>query len=271
MTPFTVKSKTSGDSIAVPCGKCPTCLARRVSGWSFRLMQQDKISETSNFITLTYDTQNVPITNKGFMSLNKRDVQLFFKRLRKSHDSGRLPIKYYAVGEYGGKTLRPHYHIILFNAQIELIQPAWQNGECHYGTVTGASVGYTLKYMSKPSRIPLHANDDRLKEFSLMSKGLGANYLTDAMRNWHLADCDNRMYVNVDGNKKVSMPRYFKDKIYSDEQRKRVAYFSRLEMIKREQKAMQEEGDNYYRNRSEKHIAEFKKMHSRSNQLRNKI
>lgn len=112
------------------------------------------------------------------MDLSKRDIQLFLKRLRKAHESHRgqmQPIKYYAVGEYGGITGRPHYHIILFNADIELIQDAWQNGQVHYGKVSGASVGYTLKYMTKPSRIPMHRNDDRTKEFSLMSKGLGKN------------------------------------------------------------------------------------------------
>lgn len=110
------------------------------------------------------------------MSLAKRDVQLFFKRLRKSQPEG-TSIKYYTVGEYGGKTFRPHYHAIVFNAAINTIQDAWQMGTVHYGTVSGASIGYTLKYMAKISRIPLHSNDDRVPEFALMSKGLGEAYL----------------------------------------------------------------------------------------------
>lgn len=167
----------------VPCGKCPECRARRISGWSFRLTEQQKVSNSSWFITLTYDTDNVPITKSGFMDLQKRDLQLFFKRLRKAHEEqlrvlqtgigipiSRLSLKYYACGEYGGRTRRPHYHIILFNASIELIQTAWDKGQVHYGQVTGASIGYTLKYISKPSKIPQHRNDDRTKEFSLMSK-----------------------------------------------------------------------------------------------------
>lgn len=169
--PFIVKDKIKGD-IPVPCGKCPPCLKRRASGWSFRLMQEDKKAQSSQFITLTYDTQNVPITKKGFMSLCKRDVQLFFKRLRKANKSG-TKIRYYIVGEYGGKTYRPHYHIILFNTPVEIIQAAWKNGSVYYGNVTGASVGYTLKYMCKPRRIPLHQNDDRIPEFAHMSKESG--------------------------------------------------------------------------------------------------
>lgn len=171
MSPITMQR--DGANNTFPCGKCPQCVARRSSAWSFRLMQEDKRSVSSLFLTLTYENCNCPISPKGFMVLSKRDVQLFFKRLRKAHrknsDNDR-PIKYYAVGEYGGRTHRPHYHIILFNAKLELIQPAWDKGQIHYGKVSGASIGYTLKYMCKTRRYPLHANDDRISEFALMSK-----------------------------------------------------------------------------------------------------
>lgn len=179
-TPFVVRRDEV--NISVPCGKCEKCTKRRISGWSFRLIQQDKIAQTSYFITLTYDPKKVPITRNGFMVLDKKHLQNFFKRLRKSHEGLPIrdrndPIKYYAVGEYGGKSYRPHYHIILFNSKLELIQEAWNMGQVHYGDVTGASVGYTMKYISKPRRIPMHINDDRIPEFALMSKGLGSNYL----------------------------------------------------------------------------------------------
>lgn len=193
-SPYLVRNKVrtltnDQDTIPVPCGKCPNCINRRSSGWSFRLMEEDKKAVSSSFITLTYDSKFVPLTSNGFMGLRKRDLQLFFKRLRFAQDrynklyqaQGKnvQPIKYYACGEYGGKTKRPHYHIILFNAKLELIQDAWIDaksrthlGQVHYGTVSGASVGYTLKYLQKRKRIPEHGRDDREKEFALMSKGL---------------------------------------------------------------------------------------------------
>lgn len=173
INPITLQS---GD--IVPCSKCLNCKKRRVSGWSFRLMQQLKISQSARFITLTYDTNHVPITKRGFMSLDKTDFQKFIKRLRKAQkDVGN--IKYYAVGEYGGRTMRPHYHAIIFNADVKLIQPAWSLngidiGMVHYGEVNEATIGYTLKYISKASKVPLHRNDDRVKEFSLMSKDLAS-------------------------------------------------------------------------------------------------
>lgn len=177
ISPFRTKNN-NGDYELVPCGKCPNCLKRKISGWSFRLMQEHKVSKNGYFITLTYDTTTVPISKSGFMELNKRDVQLFFKRLRKAQAKHSRcmdrqmgsPLKYYAVGEYGGRTMRPHYHAIIFNVSRELIQDAWNRGSVHYGEISEASVGYTLKYICKPSKVPLHKNDDRQKEFSLMSK-----------------------------------------------------------------------------------------------------
>ena len=122
LTPFYVKERHTNDEIPVPCGRCPVCSARRVSGWSFRLMKEGERSSSSYFITLTYDTNHVPISPKGYMSLSKTDIQKFFKRLRKTNEE---KIKYYVVGEYGSKTMRPHYHIILFNAKLETILKAW--------------------------------------------------------------------------------------------------------------------------------------------------
>lgn len=174
LTPFHKKN----DDTLFPCGKCIECTKRRASAWSFRLMEQDKISVSAHFITLTYDIKHVPLTEKGYMTLNQRHMQLFIKKLRKTHaESKQFPIRYYYVGEYGGKTNRPHYHIILFNAEVEKVQPAWQYGQVHYGTVGGASIGYTLKYITKARRIPEHKNDDRVREFSNMSKGIGVDYI----------------------------------------------------------------------------------------------
>lgn len=236
----------------VPCGKCENCRKTRISSWSFRLMNEDRAATSSYFLTLTYDTDNVPLTRAGYMDLSKRDLQLFFKRLRRWHDrkaGNSLPLKYYAVGEYGGRYMRPHYHVILFNADLEILigkpmamavrrgdieldgkRPfmceSWSHhkedrpiGHITIGSVSEASVGYTMKYVSKVSKVPLHRNDDRTPEFSLMSKGLGVNYLTKAMVNWHMSDMQNRQYCVLQDGKKIAMPRYYKEKMLNEEER----------------------------------------------------
>jgi hypothetical protein len=216
MKPFQKKVETNIHYL--PCGKCPYCLKRRVNSWAFRLMEEEKQSSSSHFLTLTYDDEHLPVTEDGEVTLLKRDLQLYLKRLRKQNKE---KLKYYACGEYGSKTFRPHYHMILFNAQFETIQSAWSRdgrslGHIYFGDVKDASVVYTLKYMSK---IKKDWNDTRLKEFSLMSKGIGTNYMTNQMKNWHYQDLENRMYCNLKDGKKIAMPRYYKDKIYNAEQR----------------------------------------------------
>lgn len=210
----------------VPCSSCLNCKKTRVSGWSFRLMKEAETSVSAFFLTLTYNTDHVPITPKGYMTLERTHVPSFLKRLRQAHfrKYGKLyktikPIKYYAAGEYGDTYKRPHYHIILLNADKDLIDQSWTLGEVHHGELTIASVGYTLKYVNKGKRIPEHKNDDRIKEFSLMSKGIGKNYLTDQKINWHKDNITERMYINLTDGKKIPMPRYYKEKIYTKGQR----------------------------------------------------
>ena len=98
----------------VPCGKCPACLENRRQDWAIRIMEESKNYDFNYFITLTYDENHYPKDN----SVDKRAIQLFIKRLRKRL---KAPIKYYCVGEYGTKTRRAHYHVIVFNLSPDCI------------------------------------------------------------------------------------------------------------------------------------------------------
>lgn len=211
---------------AFPCGRCPNCRKNRVRQWMFRLLQEEKQYEEAHFVTLTYDTRTVPITPKGFMSLRKKDLQDFWKRLRKAQPGTK--IRYYVVGEYGPKTDRPHYHAVVFGSGADFIGPAWNLGEVHIGRVSGASVAYTAGYINKPGgKIPRGDWDDRAPQFSCMSKGLGASFLTPAVERFYLADI-TRNYVVQDGYK-IGLPRYYRKKLpYTDEQREEMAEFAAM-------------------------------------------
>lgn len=259
----------------VPCGGCENCRKTRISNWSFRLLQEEKVSSSAYFLTLTYDSDNVPLTRAGYMDLSKRDLQLFFKRLRKGHSgNGESDIRYYAVGEYGGRYFRPHYHIILYNAELEILIgkklatavrrgsieldgkrafmcEAWSPydkpiGHITIGKVTEASVGYTMKYISKPSRVPQHRNDDRTPEFSTSSKGLGINYLSKAMIAWHKADMLNRQYCQTMDGKKICLPRYYKEKILDEEERYELSQLTKLLPKKEKKTTSRQRSEAYY-------------------------
>jgi len=213
---------------------------------------------------MTYDTKHVPLKPSGYMSLDKTDIQKFFKKLRKHPDNHQSQIRYYCVGEYGSKTNRPHYHVILFNATIPSIEASWKLGTIHYAPVNGATIGYTLKYISKTQKIPFHTNDDRERGKALMSKGLGSNYLAPNMIKWHKANKNERMYCNLPDGKKISMPRYYKDKMYSTEERKAIGYHARKLQLKELEKNLQD--PMYFRNKAEATIQAFRNMKNKESQ-----
>jgi hypothetical protein len=245
-------------------------MKRRTSGWSFRLVKEGQRSKNALFVTLTYNDEHIKRSKNNFKNLDKKDLQKFFKRLRKLTDE---KIKYYAVGEYGTQTMRPHYHIILFNSSPEIIQRAWNLdnkviGNIYLGSVNEASIGYTLKYMCKGGKIPQHKNDDRQKEFSIMSKGLGSNYLTSQMIDWHKADIEKRMYVPMMDNKKIAMPRYYKDKIYNEMEKQKVANAIKQMLENQTNDEMIELGEAYNAVMAERHLFAFKKMYKNAEEGR---
>jgi hypothetical protein len=265
LTPFSVTMKKHPFIIEIPCGKCPNCADRRLAGWAFRLEQEYKIAHSANFLTLTYADKHQPYDCLGYPTIVKKDVQQFMKNLRKLHPKNHRTIKYYTVGEYGGLSSRPHYHIIMFNHDITKIQSAWQMGNIHYGTVTPCSIIYSLKYMTKSKTVPAWDGDERLPEFSLFSKGLGKSYLTPQMITWHKNDLDNRMYLNIPGNKKIAMPRYYKQKMYNEEERKSI---SRATQAKLSDDLGRTLSDDEFHSQQVAILAAFKK---RQNQLKKNL
>jgi len=141
----------------------------------------------------------------------RSDVQNYFKRLRKTSKE----LKYYAVGEYGEKTNRPHYHAIVFNAENDDISSNWKAGFTHLENVTQAAIHYVTKYM-----INRKSDINRQKEFSLSSKGLGKSYV-DVAGETHKKQMSDTVYYA--GGHKSTMPRYLKQKIFDKEQLEIIA------------------------------------------------
>lgn len=215
-------------SVNVACGKCQPCLKRRVNQWAFRLIQEDRRSTSAYFITLTYDNEHVPLTARCNMTLRKKDLQDFFKRLRYYHEKDgiylseikknnriiRKAIKYYACGEYGGLFGRPHYHGIIFNCFPDSFSLAWTAGNIQFREADVPSIFYTLKYMDKRESDDFSYDDEIVKEFSIKSKGLGDNYITTETLRHHGSDLDNN-YV-MSGDHKIALPKYYARKFWPD-------------------------------------------------------
>lgn len=161
------------------CGRCLPCKINHRRLWTSRLLLEQLGHGDSCFITLTY--ADVPDGHHGppapwVWSLQPAHLRNFLKRLRKSRGS----FRYFAVGEYGDKKGRAHFHAALFGVSIlegEAIFAAWGHGSIHVGDLTRQSAGYISGYVTKKMT---KADDERLfgrhPEFSRASNrpGIGA-------------------------------------------------------------------------------------------------
>lgn len=111
----------------LPCGHCVGCREDQAREWSNRLLMEYQYNKDAWFLTLTYSKwyedhlkrDGVDLATgeyKKWLSLDKRDLQLFMKRLRKRFSDQKL--RFYAAGEYGEKNERPHFHLIIFGLKL---------------------------------------------------------------------------------------------------------------------------------------------------------
>lgn len=217
VSPYIVE--VDGCKVPVPCGKCIECLRDYQNDWAFRLTQEVKKAGFSWYLTLTFAPKKAHVAyNKACDEwqtyVEKRDVQLFLKRLRKRCPELRHNLKYFAIGEYGGDYNRAHYHIVLCSSAFPLGSYAkwyriflscWHRGFIKLKMTSEKNIGYVTKYMNKLDDSP-HIT----KPFKLMSKGLGLCYLTDKMVNYFF----NSFAVGVPFKKGyIKLPRYYKKKL----------------------------------------------------------
>lgn len=214
LSPIYVKDK-AGKYISASCGKCYACLSNYRNSWTFRLKEEERKSTSSYFVTLTYDD----LIRNTYGNVDREDCQKFMKRLRYYC---KIKFKYYLVSEYGSKTFRPHYHALLFfrdcidqDTVTDYIQKSWQCGFIQVGKAESASIHYVTKYIIRKS-INI---DGLLPTFTLMSKGIGIDYVKEK-EGYHNV---RNAYVVHEGGLKGVMPRYYKDKIYSETEKRLIA------------------------------------------------
>lgn len=150
---FKLEKGNKYEPVQLPCGKCPGCRADQARDWGTRCYHESLLHEQASFITLTYE--------EAPAAINKRDLQLFLKRMRKHYGE----IRYFGCGEYGERTRRPHYHMLLFGRDflegphiahindtryINLqVQKLWGHGQVDIAQLTPETCFYTAGYCLK--------------------------------------------------------------------------------------------------------------------------
>lgn len=230
-----------GRLLQLPCRKCVGCRLAKSREWANRAVMEQLYHDGSWFLTLTYDDEHLPPSYpcdpatgeilSVHATLVKRHVQDFLKRLR--FNTGQR-FRYFAAGEYGSQTYRPHYHLLLFGLQLndlsvisnnfagqpyyvsDMITKCWSNGIHILGPVTWQSASYVAQYTMKKAT---HGFDPRYydvaaiqPEYQTMSlkPGLGYQYYVDH------PDIFDYNYFSVStpqGGRKMIPPEYFR-KLY---------------------------------------------------------
>lgn len=256
----------------IPCGKCVGCRLDYSRQWANRIVLESKCYEKNKnwFITLTYNDENVPISNYvdtetgdiiHGLTLYKRDLQLFMKRLRKNYSKSL--IRFYACGEYGSQGKRPHYHLCLFNFTFETeelkkhsinnqgdpifthekIEEIWGKGFITIAPLNWETAAYTARYVMKKQYGKLaedyYTSQGKIPEFVQMSlhPGIGRPYYDKFKEK--IYELDEVTIPRKSGAIKSKPPEYF-DKLLEAEnpdlmekvKRKRAKLNNQLELKK---------------------------------------
>lgn len=160
----------------------------------------------STFVTLTYDDDHLPLLEDGSPTLERPDLVKYIKRLRRDFEP--IRIKYFAAGEYGENTDRPHYHAILFGvgADDKRIDENWLMGFTYSGTVTYQSARYVASYLYKKydGMLAEQVYGQRTIPFALQSKGLGKKWVVNNEK--YIRDNE---YITINGSA-MPIPRYYR-------------------------------------------------------------
>lgn len=247
-----VCKRTGTKYYEIPCGKCIGCRLEYSRQWANRMMMEAQYHDSNYFITLTYSDDFLPKNPvsdpdtgeylRDTDTLRKKHLSKFMKHLRKKLPEQKL--KFYGVGELGSRSLRPHYHIIVFGLVLDdlhlykrtpqgdvlytsdIINECWSNyyGRDSHGVsrydqigwavvapVTWETCAYTARYVTKKLSGPLEEwfiENNAEPPFSLMSRreGIGKKWYQEHP-DWYEYD-----YINLQTPKKglkFRPPRYF--------------------------------------------------------------
>lgn len=233
---FDKRKSLSGVPITIPCGECIGCRMSWRRQWAIRCMHEKRLHAASAFVTLTYADEFLPSPP----SLSFRHLQLFMKRLRLRRPVG---LRFFACGEYGDSSARPHYHLLLLNTDfadqrfykfsqsseslyrsVEL-SLLWPSGDAYIGSVTAQSAAYVCGYVTKKVGKPELLVPGFEPEFRVMSRrpGLGLGWFDKFKVEAYKHDSV------VLRSSEVAVPRYYDTKLELEQP-------GRLRLLKRERK-----------------------------------
>lgn len=215
--------------VPIACGKCMKCQKNKAREWQIRLTEELK-ERNGLFITLTFTEKDlIKLENialginpalEGYR-LDTATAHLAFNRFRLRYlkEIGHRPRGYFITELGHENTERLHFHGILFdNIGKEELGKIWKYGRVDIGEYCNErSIGYVTKYLYK--------KDERHSEYETpywTSPGLGAGWLKSKSAELQKKQGIKGDYYRFRDGVKTSMPIYYRNKLYSDEEREEL-------------------------------------------------
>lgn len=220
--------------VAVGCGRCIECMKQKRRNWQLRLCEELKISNECKFVTLTFSNEWFNELRKEFKgvqgyaldnSIATLAVRRFLERWRKEHGKS---VRHWLVTELGqDETERIHLHGIIWNRDLDKIERIWKYGHVWKGKrvneillnyVNEKTINYLIKYVGK-----IDLKHREYKSIVLCSKGIGANFIDDKARQYNKFNGEKtrEYYVNKQGFK-IGLPIYWRNKLWTEEEREKL-------------------------------------------------
>lgn len=305
----------------IPCGNCIGCRIDYSREWAKRCVLEAKGYEDGEcwFLTLTYDDEHKPQSydtnnlegkyiNKSTAEikdepdkkgdqiihingyLEPKHLQKFFKDLRRYYEYHYdiKGIRFYACGEYGDRTQRPHYHALVFGMPIptnklnwykrnELGDPLyyskelteiWGRGFVTIGELNYHTAAYVARYCTKKingasKENGFYEKQGKTPEFSRMSRrpGIGERYYRENREEIYKND-EIIMKTVKDMVIGERPPRYY-DRLYD------VDSPEDMELLKRKRKQAAEEAERLERWKST--LTKEERLKVKENSMRDKF
>ena len=230
-----LSSNPNYETALIPCQSCLECRLEYSRQWANRCMLEASTSHDNWFLTLTYDDEHLPKNDNGLPTLKKADIKKFNKDLRRYFEyhyqvNG---IRFFAAGEYGDTTARPHYHGIYFNLPLNdlvflfqkegsayfnspTLDKIWNKGFVVIADVCWDSCAYVARYVVKKQKgegSKVYKELDITPEFCHMSRnpGIAFDYYEQNKDKIYKND-----HITIPGGDRVKPSRYY-DKKYDVE------------------------------------------------------
>lgn len=251
------------EPIRIPCGKCLGCRLDRSRDMATRIVceSMDYPAHTNWFVTLTYaqpdDLEWLPrlgarpsVNADGALTLDGKHPTDFLKRLRDHHARKvgydydvplwydalhdqyvPMGLRYFLAGEYGDRSMRPHYHACILNMPLNdiklightvqgnplynssLLTDTWGFGHVVLAPMSYQTAAYTARYCLKKAdgvANEVYESMNLVPEFTRVSRrpGIGARYLLEHAQEIYAQDELVLPAISKDKPNKQRPPKY---------------------------------------------------------------